>query len=74
MVIILSTHYAIVCNNQFLSESWAVGIHGFYLKQVTGDSGDGAILGDYKAEAAGIGPATLWNTRISDKELSFIAK
>ena len=65
---------AIVCNNQFLSESWAVGIHGFYLKQVTGDSGDGAILGDYKAEAAGIGPATLWNTRISDKELSFIAK
>jgi hypothetical protein len=46
--------------NQFLSESFAVGIHGFYLKQVTGDSGDGALLGDFKGEAAGVGPALLW--------------
>jgi hypothetical protein len=60
--------------NQFLSESWAIGIHGFYLKQITGDSGDGAILGDFKAEAAGIGPAVLWNTKISGQEVSFIAK
>lgn len=60
--------------NQFLSESWAVGIHGFYLKQITGDSGDGAVLGDFKAEVAGIGPAVLWNTKISGQEVSFIAK
>ena len=60
--------------NQFLSESWAVGIHGFYLKQVTGDSGDGAILGDFKAEAAGFGPAVLWNTKSFGREVTFIAK
>ncbi len=60
--------------NQFLSESWAIGIQGYYLKQLTGDSGDGAILGDFKAEAAGIGPAVLWNTKIVDREVSFIAK
>ena len=60
--------------NQFLSESWAVGVHGFYLKQITGDSGDGAVLGDFKAEAAGVGPAILWNTRMFGQEVSFIAK
>ncbi|MBV1928310.1 MAG: transporter [Gammaproteobacteria bacterium] len=60
--------------NQFLSERWAIGIAGYYLKQVTGDSGDGAFLGDFKAEAAGIGPALLWNTKVGNQEISFIAK
>ena len=60
--------------NQFLSESFALGVHGFYLKQVTGDSGSGARLGDFKAEAAGIGPAFLWTTKIADKDVAFIAK
>ncbi len=56
------------------SESFAVGIHGFYLKQITGDSGAGARLGDFKGEAAGIGPALLWNTQVGKKDVSFIAK
>ena len=60
--------------NQFLSETFAVGIHGFYLKQITGDSGSGAILGDFKAAAVGVGPALLWSTRIGDQVVSFIAK
>ena len=60
--------------NQFLSESWAIGVHGFYLKQLTGDSGDGAILGDFKAEAAGVGPAVLWSTKSLGREVTFIAK
>ena len=60
--------------NQFLSETWAIGIHGFYLKQVTGDSGDGAILGSFKGEAAGVGPALLWSTDRLGREVTFIAK
>jgi hypothetical protein len=60
--------------NQFLSESFAIGVHGFYLKQVSGDSGDGAILGDFKAEAAGIGPAVLWSPKRFDQKITFIAK
>jgi len=60
--------------NQFLSETFAVGLHGFYLKQITGDSGSGALLGDFKAEAAGVGPAVLWSTKVGDQDISFIAK
>ncbi|RKY09454.1 MAG: hypothetical protein DRP56_02605 [Planctomycetota bacterium] len=60
--------------NQFLSESFAVGVHGFYLKQMTGDSGHGAILGDFKSDAAGMGPALLWSPKKSNGKLSFIAK
>jgi hypothetical protein len=52
--------------NQFLSETVAVGIQGFYYKQVTGDSGRGAVLGDFKGEAAGIGPAVMWATQIKE--------
>lgn len=58
--------------NQFLSETFAIGVHGFYLKQVTGDSGAGTLLGDFKAEAAGVGPALLWSTKVGEQEVSFI--
>jgi len=60
--------------NQFLSETFAVGLHGFYLNQITGDSGSGALLGDFQAEAAGIGPALLWTKQVGDQSVSFIAK
>ncbi len=63
-----------VAFNQFLSETFAVGIQGFYLKQITGDSGSGALLGDFKAEEAGVGPALLWSTQIGEQGVSFIAK
>lgn len=60
--------------NQWLSETLAIGIHGFYLKQITGDSGSGALLGNFKAEAAGIGPALLWTKTMAKQNVSFIAK
>ena len=60
--------------NQFLSESLAIGVQGFYMKQVTGDRGSGASLGDFQGEAAGIGPAVLWSTQLFDRDVSFIAK
>lgn len=60
--------------NQFLSETFALGLHGFYYKQTTGDSGSGALLGDFKGEAAGIGPALTWSTKIKDTDLAFSAK
>ncbi len=63
-----------VAFNQFLSESVAVGIQGFYLKQITGDSGAGALLGSFKAEALGIGPALLWSTKIGRQDVTLIAK
>ncbi len=60
--------------NQFFSETFAVGLHAFYLKQITGDSGSSALLGDFKANSAGIGPAVLWATKLGDQDVSFIAK
>ena len=60
--------------NRYLSETLALGLQGFYLRQITGDSGDGAVLGSFKAEAAGIGPALFWTTQIADTEVSFIVK
>lgn len=60
--------------NQFLSETFAIGLHGFYVDQVSGDSGSGALLGDFKAEAAGVGPALLWSTKVGSQDVSFIAK
>ena len=63
-----------VALNQFFSETFAVGLHGFYLNQITGDSGSGALLGDFKAEAAGVGPAILWTPKIGNQDVSFIAK
>ena len=46
--------------NQFFSEEFALGLHGYYYRQVTGDSGSGAILGDFKGESYAIGPSFLW--------------
>lgn len=60
--------------NQFLNEEWAIGLHGFYYKQVGGDSGDGALLGDFKAEAAGIGPALMWVPKSMGGDKAFILK
>lgn len=41
---------------QFLNEKFFIGAAGYYYQQVTGDSGEGAVLGDFKSRVAGIGP------------------
>jgi hypothetical protein len=38
------------------SESLSVGLNGYYYKQLSGDSGEGAVLGNLKGEVAAIGP------------------
>ena len=60
--------------NQFLTESFGIGIIGYYYKQIGADSGDGALLGSFKGEGAGIGPAIYYGTKISGKDVYFIAK
>lgn len=60
--------------NQYFSDTFGVGIHGFYLHQISGDGGRGATLGDFKAEAAGVGPAVLWSPKLFGKEVPIIVK
>ena len=42
--------------SQFFSEQLHVGIVGYFYKQLSGDSGSGAVLGDFKSKVSGIGP------------------
>jgi hypothetical protein len=55
--------------NQFLAETFAVGIRGYYYQQVTGDSGSGAILGSFRSESLGIGPGFFWTPKFAGGKL-----
>ena len=60
--------------NQFLSEKFAVGINGFFYRQLSGDSGDGALLGSFKGEASGIGPAMYYIANLGGRDVAFTTK
>lgn len=60
--------------NQFLSKTFAIGLHGFYYNQITGDSGSRALLGDFKGEVAGIGPALMWIPKTKNKNFIISVK
>ena len=52
---------------QFLNERLFVGAAGYYFQQITGDSGEGATLGDFKSRVAGVGPQVGYLFPIGDK-------
>jgi hypothetical protein len=46
--------------SQFLNDAIHAGIAGYFYYQLTGDSGDGAVLGDFKSQVMGLGPQAGW--------------
>ncbi|MGI9390521.1 MAG: SphA family protein [Boseongicola sp.] len=60
--------------NQFLSETFAVGIRGYYYNQLSGDSGTGAVLGDFQGEAFGVGPGFVWVPKSGGGNLTILGK
>lgn len=70
--------------NQFLAKNFALGAQGYYYKQLTGDSGSGTELvdfkgephglGDFKGESYGFGPALLWQPGFDNGKLTLIGK
>jgi hypothetical protein len=50
------------------------GASGFYYKQFTGDSGSGAKLGSFKAEAYGVGPVISYIHNMGTKQLAIEAR
>lgn len=50
---------------------FTVGIAGFYYRQISNDSGPGALLGTFHGQVAGLGPAVSYNTVIFDRPFSF---
>jgi hypothetical protein len=59
---------------QFLSPTFALGLRGYWYQQITGDSGAGAVLGDFKSEAVGLGLGFLWAPAFADGRLSILGK
>ena len=60
--------------NQFFTETFAVGINGYFYRQIGADSGDGALLGSFKGEGAGIGPGVYYGREIAGRDVFFVAK
>jgi len=54
--------------SQFVSEQWHVGLVGYWYKQVTADSGAGAVLGDFKSQVGGIGPQAGYFFKVAGRE------
>ena len=47
-----------------------IGANGFWYQQVSGDSGSGAILGDFKGRTLGVGPVLSYITKVWGKDLA----
>jgi hypothetical protein len=46
-----------------------IGVSGYWYEQVEGDSGSGAILGDFKGRTAGLGPVLSYASKIGDVDV-----
>lgn len=57
-----------VAASQFLSKQFSIGVVGYAYQQLTGDSGSGARLGDFKSRVFGIGPQLSYIFPIGDAQ------
>jgi len=46
-----------------------LGANAFYYQQITGDSGDGAVLGDFKGRTIGVGPVLSYVAKLGDVDM-----
>ena len=60
--------------NQFLSQSFAIGLRGYWYQQLEGDSGAGARLGDFRSSALGLGLGFLWTPAAAGGRLNVTGK
>jgi hypothetical protein len=52
------------------SQQFAFGVTGYYYQQLTGDSGAGAVLGDFKGRVTAVGPIVTYDFKIRDISVS----
>ena len=60
--------HADLAASQFLSKQVAIGLVGYAYQQVSGDSGSGARLGDFKSRVFGIGPQLTYIFPLGDAQ------
>jgi len=54
--------------SQFLSEQAHVGLVGYVYKQLTGDSGSGATLGNFKSQVSAVGPQAGYFFKVGEQK------
>ena len=59
---------------KMLSPQFKLGVVGYYVQQVTADSGAGAILGDRKLRVAGVGPGATFTFVVNAMTVNLVAK
>ena len=52
------------------SPAFAIGLAGYHYQQLTGDSGAGATLGDFKGRVTALGPNVNYNFQFRGKPVS----
>lgn len=57
-----------------VNAAWAFGLTGYFYRQVSGDSGDGAQLGDFKGRSAGAGPVVRRAFTCAGRRVSLVGK
>lgn len=60
--------------NQFLAPTFAIGVQGYWYKQVGPDTGSGAALGAFMGESFGLGPAILWTPEFLQGRAAIVLK
>ena len=55
-------------SSKLVSPEFQAGVVGYFYQQITGDSGSGATLGDFKGRVAGIGPQAGWFFKVGEHD------
>ena len=55
-------------------QEWEIGVNGSVMDQLGNDSGRGAVLGPFKAQSFGVGPAITWRTMAGNVPFSLSTK
>ena len=58
--------------NQFLSETFALGLRGYYYNQISDDSG--GRLGGFQGESGGLGPGFVWFPKSGGGDIAILGK
>jgi hypothetical protein len=60
--------------SQFFFETFHAGLVGYFYNQISGDGGEGAVLGDFESRVAGVGPEAGWLFKVGDATWYFNLK
>jgi hypothetical protein len=60
--------------SQSFPSKLSIGAVGYYYQQITGDSGGGATLGDFKGRIFGVGPSVSYVAQVGPLPVSLHAR